>query len=191
MHIVIYNILWMGFNIILALVAVLFAWLLKRTTWKFLRVMYGFMWLVFLPNTLYLLTDIIHFSETLDEANGIYRIIFIFQYLVLLLLGVITYFAAVYPVEKSFIKSTNIKSTRWMKLMFVLIINLLVGFGMTLGRVERVNSWDIVLDIPSVIHTGTHMLTSTNSLLLILLFTSIGTVIYLLLRAFTIEIKSV
>ncbi len=186
MHIVIYNISWMGFNVFLALVAVLFAWLLKRTTWKFLQMTYGFMWLLFLPNTLYLLTDIIHFSETLDEAKGIYRIIFIFQYLVLLLLGVVTYFAAVYPVEKSFIKST-----KWMKLIFVLIINLLVGFGITLGRVERVNSWDIMLDIPSVIHIGTHMLTSTNSLLLILLFTIVGTIIYLSLRAFTIEIKNV
>ncbi len=185
MHIVVYNISWMGFNIFLALIAVLFAWLLKLTTWKFLRMMYGFLWLVFLPNTLYLLTDIIHFSETLDEARGIYRIIDIIQYLILLLLGVTTYFAALYPIEKSYIKST-----KWMKLMFVLIINLLVGFGMALGRVERVNSWDIVFDIPSVIQTGTHMLTSTNSLLLILLFTSIGTVIYLSLRAFTIEIKS-
>ena len=182
MHIIIYNISWMGFNIFLALVAVLFGWLLKQTTWKFLQMMYGFVWILFLPNTLYLLTDIIHFFENLDKVKGIYRIIFILQYLILLLLGVITYFAAVYPVEKAFIKGT-----KWMKLMFILIINLLVGFGMTLGRVERVNSWDIVLDIPSVIHTGTHMLTSTNALLLILLFTIIGTVIYLSLRAFTIE----
>jgi len=183
MYIIISNISWMSFNIFLALVAVLFGWLMKQTSWKFLRVMYGIVWLLFLPNTLYLLTDIVHFFEDMDEVQGISQIIFIFQYLLLCLLGVITYFAAVYPVEKVFI----IKDVKWKKLMFILIINLLVGFGITLGRVERVNSWDIVLDIPSVIHTSTDVLASTNLLLLMLLFTIMGTLIYLSLRALMIK----
>ncbi len=182
MHIIITNISWMGFNIFLALIAVLFGWLVKQTTWKLLRILYGVVWILFLPNTLYLLTDIIHFFENMQYVAGIYKVIFVLQYLLLLLLGVTTYFAALYPIEQVFATTT-----KWQKSIFILLINLLVGFGMTLGRVERVNSWDIVLDIPSVLQTSTHMLTSTNSLLLILLFTAIGTLVYFSLRALVLK----
>src|ERR1700680_4269379 len=139
MPIIISNISWMSFNIFLALIAVLFGWLMKKTTGRILQVIYGCVWITFLPNTLYLLTDIIHLFDGLDRAEEIYKFILIFQYLFLLLLGVITYFAAVYPAEKVFIKSM-----KWNKLAFIIIINVLVSFGMTLGRVERINSWNLL-----------------------------------------------
>src|SRR5579863_3913239 len=120
MHVLISNFLWMSFNVFLALIAVLFGWLMKKTTWKLLRIIYGAAWIIFLPNTLYLLTDIIHLFTRIERVQGIIRVIFIFQYLLLLLLGLITYFAAVYPVEQVFIKSM-----KWNKTVFMLIISVL------------------------------------------------------------------
>ncbi len=185
MDIILSNIYWMSFNIFLAFIPVLFGWLMKETTCKLLRIMYGAVWILFLPNTLYLLTDIIHFFEDIYRVEGFYKIILIFQYFLLFLFGVITYFAAVYPVEKTFI--TNMKLN---KTIFIILINVLVSFGITLGRVERINSWDILLNIPRVIDASAQLLVSKNLLLLILLFTDISTLIYLLLRAFEIKIES-
>ncbi len=182
MHVLISNFLWMSFNVFLALIAVLFGWLMKATTWKLLRIIYGAAWIIFLPNTLYLLTDIIHLFERIERVKGIFRVIFIFQYLLLLLLGVITYFAAVYPAEQVFIKSL-----KWNRTVFMIIISVLVGFGMTLGRVERINSWNVLSNIPNVIHASAQVFTSKNLLLLMLLFTGMSIFIYISLRTVVLK----
>ncbi|MDQ6659574.1 MAG: DUF1361 domain-containing protein [Chloroflexota bacterium] len=186
MPIIISNIPWMSFNIFLALVPVLFGWLIKGTTSKLLRIIYGAVWIIFLPNTLYLLTDITHIFENIYQVEGIYKAILIFQYLLLLILGIITYFAAVYPAEKVFINSM-----KWNKTAFIIIINILVGFGMTLGRVERINSWDILSNISSVISASVQVLVSKDLLLLILLFTIMSTLIYLSLHTLVVKIENV
>ncbi len=186
MPIIISNIPWMSFNIFLALVPVLFGWLIKGTTSKLLRIIYGAVWIIFLPNTLYLLTDLTHIFENIYQVEGIYKAILIFQYLLLLILGIITYFAAVYPAEKVFINSM-----KWNKTAFIIIINILVGFGMTLGRVERINSWDILSNISSVISASVQVLVSKDLLLLILLFTIMSTLIYLSLHTLVVKIENV
>jgi uncharacterized membrane protein len=174
MSIMLANFSWMGFNIFLALVAVLFGWLLKGTSHKLLRFLYGIVWIIFLPNTLYLLTDISHLFETLQWVKGFYKMLLIFQYLVLLLIGITTYFLAVYPVEK-----VLSKSMQWHKTGFIIIVSILVGFGITLGRIERINSWSIVSNAPEVIHASVQLLVSSNLLLLICLYSIISMLMYL------------
>jgi len=178
MHVILSNISWMSFNIFLALVAVLFGWFMKRTRLTLLRILSGVVWIIFLPNTLYLLTDIIHFFPNMHRVEGIGKLIVVLQYLLLLLLGVITYFAAVYPAEKA-----AEEKMKWNQIIFILLINGLVSFGITLGRVERTNSWYFVTDPPRILHDTTQMLTSLNLVFLILIFTLLSTLLYFSLRA--------
>src|SRR5215470_18788071 len=177
MHIILSNISWMSFNIIVALVAVLFGWLMQGTRWKLLRILYGVVWIIFLPNTLYLLTDIIHFFQNMHRVEGMDKLILAFQYLLLVLLGINTYFAAVYPAEK-----VAVGKMKWNQAIFILLINMLVSFGITLGRVERTNSWYFVTNLSRVFHDSVQVLTSLGLVLLALFLTLLSTLLYLLLR---------
>src|SRR5579884_1862338 len=177
MRIILSNISWMGFNILFALVAVLFAWLMKRTRRTLLRILYGVVWIIFLPNTLYLLTDIVHFFRNMHRVDGMGKIIVVLQYLLLVLLGIITFFAAVYPAEK-----VAVEKMKWNRIVFILLINGLVSFGIILGRVERTNSWYFVTNPPRVLHDSMQLLTSLNFVLLILLLALLSTLLYLALR---------
>lgn len=178
MRIILSNISWMSFNILLALVAVLFGWLIKRTRWTLLQIVYSIVWIIFLPNTLYLLTDIVHFFQNMQRVEGMSKIIVVFQYLLLLLLGIITYFAAVYPAER-----VAVEKMKWNHVLFILLINGLVSFGIVLGRVERTNSWYIVTNPARILHDSMQLLTSLNLVFLILFFTLLSTLLYLSFRA--------
>ena len=178
MHVILSNISWMSFNVLLALVAVLFGWLMKKTTLKLLRIIYGVAWIIFLPNTLYLVTDIIHLFRDMHHVHGACRLILIFQYLLLLLLGIITYVTAVYPAEK-----VAVEKMKWNSTVFVLLINVLASFGIILGRVKRVSSWYFVTNLPGLLHASGQVLTSLHLVLLIFFFTLVSTILYLAVRA--------
>jgi uncharacterized membrane protein len=178
MHIILSNILWMSFNIFLALVAVLFGWFMKRFRWTLLRILSGVIWIIFLPNTLYLLTDIIHFFPNMHRVEGVGKIIVVFQYFLLLLFGVITYFAAVYPAEK-----VVREKTKWNQIIIILLINGLVSFGIMLGRVERTNSWYFVTDPSRILHDTMQLLASLHFFFWLLIFTILSTFLYFSLRA--------
>ncbi len=177
MHIILSNLSWMGFNVLLALVAVLFGWLLRGTRWTLLRILCAVVWILFLPNTLYLLTDIVHFHQNMHRVEGVDKLVVAFQYILLLLLGIITYFAAVYPAEKVAVEKLKCQQT-----IFILIINGLVSFGIILGRVERLNSWYFVTNLPRFLHDSLQVITSVNLVLLICFFTTLSTLLYLSLR---------
>ncbi len=151
---------------------------MKRTRWTLLRILSGVVWIIFLPNTLYLLTDIVHFFPNMHRVEGMGKLIVVLQYLLLLLLGVITYFAAVYPAEK-----VAGEKTKWNQIIFILLINALVSFGITLGRVERTNSWYFVTDPPRILHDTMQLLASLSLVFSILAFTLLSTLLYFSLRA--------
>ncbi len=177
MHIVLSNLSWMGFNVLLALVAVLFGWFMKGTRWTLLRILCGAVWIIFLPNTLYLLTDIIHLHQNAHRVEGVDKLVVLGQYILLILLGITTYFAAVYPAEK-----VAVEKVKCHRIAFILLVNALVSFGIILGRVERVNSWYFVTNLPRVLHDSLQVLTSLNLLLLMLFLTVLSTLLYLSLR---------
>ena len=177
MHIILSNLSWMGFNVLLALIAVLFGWFMKETRWTLIRILCAIVWILFLPNTLYLLTDIVHFHQNMHRVGGMDKLVVVFQYIVLLLLGIITYFAAVYPAEKVAVEKLKCQQT-----LFILFINGLVSFSIILGRVERLNSWYFVTNLPRFLRDSLQVITSVNLILLIFFSTVLSTFLYLSLR---------
>jgi len=95
-------------------------------------------WLVFFPNALYLVTDLIHLQDTAGAPIW-YDAILLFT---AALLGLMLAFASLYHVERwlqSFVSAGKL-------VILMPLIMALSAFGVYLGRFDRWNSWDIVHD---------------------------------------------
>lgn len=127
-------------NLALAWLALLSSWLLisqlgkhRWLSWQNLSL--SLLWLVFLPNTWYVLTDFLHVFST-GEISQIYDIAMMMS---LVLCGFALGFISLYLVHLEFLK-------RWPanKAHAVLAVVLLISsFGIYLGRDLRLNTWDV------------------------------------------------
>jgi uncharacterized membrane protein len=97
----------------------------------------AFLWLLFLPNSPYLVTDLVHLKPR--PPVPLWFDILLVQSFVLtgLLLGFLSIYLMHHLVSHSFGWRTG-----W---IFTCVILGLTGFGIYLGRFERWNSWDIFL----------------------------------------------
>ncbi len=142
---------WMMFNILLAFIPVITGWLMYDTKNTWLRLLFGSIWFVFLPNTIYMLTDFIHLQNHLPRTTGVFSIILVLLYGLLFAVSVGSYLLALYPFDR-LITHHNKKPTH-VAFFFILLVNIVVGFGVMLGRVERTNSWEIakIFDWPVLV----------------------------------------
>ncbi|MFT3682416.1 MAG: DUF1361 domain-containing protein [Ferruginibacter sp.] len=95
-------------------------------------------WLLFFPNALYVVTDLIH----LEDAGGVplwYDAIMLFM---AALSGLLLAFASLYKVEKFLRKQISSSLVTDPIVLFILFLS---SFGVYLGRFDRWNSWDIVV----------------------------------------------
>ncbi len=179
MDVVLFNISWMLYNISLALIAVLFGWLTFKSKTYVLKIFFGIIWILFLPNTIYLLTDIEHYFEEILVVKGIDSIFLTLQYGLLMILGVATFLVSMYPLEMILRKEKRKKSE---KTLIIILLNLLVAFGMVLGRVQRTNSWDVVFNSTKVISDIYHILITPQLLLLFIFFGILCNIIFFIFR---------
>ncbi len=94
-------------------------------------------WLLFFPNALYIITDLIHLEESRGDVPVWFDAILLFTCSVA---GLIMAFASLYQVEM-FLKN-NIDKKHINKLVLATLF--LGSFGVYIGRFLRWNSWDIV-----------------------------------------------
>jgi uncharacterized membrane protein len=177
MEVLIINFKWMAFNAFLAFVPVFIGIYLHKVKDLFIKLLLAFMWLLFLPNTIYLLSDPINILGDLRKLSGIYLAIDLIFYLLLILIGVISYVVAVNLFMKAFFKLKD----RIYNLV-ILMINFLLGFGMILGRIERINSWEAFTQTARVVSTSFKILFSPELMLFVLIWTSVAEMVYLILR---------
>jgi uncharacterized membrane protein len=96
----------------------------------------GMIWLLFLPNASYIITDFFHLGQN-NAMPQWYDVALLFSSsLVGLLMGVVS---IIWMQEYL----AHILRNRWMN-MAILLICVLSGFGIYLGRYLRWNSWDII-----------------------------------------------
>lgn len=162
-----FNFIWI--NSALALVAVLFGWLMSKANSIFAKVWTGFIWLIFLPNTIYILTDISHLFEDLSKVDRLFKIILVVQYSLFSIFGVISFVVSIYFFQKLMEgKSTGWKVEKMKPLTFAAIcmLNFMVGFAVIMGGIERTNSWYILTDPIRVLRDVFDVLSSSEMLLL-------------------------
>jgi uncharacterized membrane protein len=135
---------WMAWNLTLALIPLVLAIPLfrrdRRPSVKWWLGMLAF--IALLPNAPYVLTDVVHFVPNVRNTERLsVALAFIVQYGVFFLVGAESYVVSI------------VLFTRWLAargwaraaVPVEVGINLLCSIGIYLGRVRRLNSWDIVV----------------------------------------------
>ncbi len=180
------NFRWMGWNLFLAIIPCVLSFILfnkqlsKRSPRQFPKALIwwcGFaIFMLFLPNAPYILTDIIHFvddSRSPDiSVNGIIFVL-IPQYVVFLLFGFQCYVLSIIRFIQyfSFLKLT--KNMVWLEIS----INFICAIAVYWGRFNRLNSWDVFTKPNFVISHGISNLKNPNfffgTMLFFVVFTSL------------------
>jgi uncharacterized membrane protein len=128
-------------NLFLAWVPLLFAaWLvivLRRKRWSsWGAIGISLLWVVFLPNSFYMVSDFIHLQEV-PRVDVLYDAVMFTSFI---FVGVALGLTSLYLVHVQFRRRfSRLESTLWLILIF-----LLCGFAIYLGRDLRWNSWDIL-----------------------------------------------
>lgn len=184
MNIILFNIEWMSYNILLALVATFFGFLMFKSKSIMVKVIFGILWFIFIPNTIYMATDIIHIpKQWAIQEDIIIRIVLLSQYLILFAISIITFVVALYPFEKmimSFIEG-SLQKRKNITYLIIFMFNFLIALGVALGRFQRVNSWEAFTNTEYVIHQATKLLKSSEFVSIILLGL-LSNIIYLSLK---------
>lgn len=148
-------IIFLGWNMILATFAYFlsrFSMYLKlKSASKILLFISSLLWLLFLPNTFYLLTDLIHFQnyEFFREYPNSYHED-LSNWLVFLHLTIGAFYGAKLGVTSVLNMESNYAIKTKYRVLVLFIIFLLSSIGIYIGRFIRLNSWDL-FKIPSAL----------------------------------------
>ncbi len=135
-------------NLILAWISFELAYLLIRNLHKvrwlhWENILLSLLWLTFLPNSWYVLTDFIHIIPT-GEISQLYDIVLI---TLLVISGFLLGFAGLFLVHRELLKRLGI----YRSYLAVEAIILLSSFAIYLGRDLRWNTWDVIANPQGVI----------------------------------------
>lgn len=175
-------------NLVLAWVPLALVWWLVRrlraTPWlSWQNLALSFLWLGMLPNSFYLVSDLIHLRET-GEVSLLYDIVmfcsFIFN-------ACLAGFMSLFIMHRELLKRIAYGKA----LGFVMAVLLACSFAIYLGRSLRWNSWDVLVnpagilfDVSDrVVNPGLHTQTFVTTATFFLLLSSIYLVIWELTRA--------
>lgn len=124
-------------NLFLGFVPYLVALVLKYYLDKLNRIILligSFLWLLFYPNAPYMITDLIHVNE--NSSRVIYEALMIFSF------AMESLFFGFYSLK--LIESILLQNQGRLKVRIFLISSILLSsFGIYLGRILRLNSWDV------------------------------------------------
>ncbi|MCB9047053.1 MAG: DUF1361 domain-containing protein [Chitinophagales bacterium] len=153
-------------NIFLAAVPLYFSLKALNSNRKLTTTIYSALWLLFFPNSMYIITDLFHLMPR-ENVPLWFDLLILFSSATN---GVLFGFLSLSNMEKTFKKFSSSR----MRHVLVLFIMLLCGYGIYLGRFERWNSWDIIaqpymLSI-SVMHDIVHPVRNINTWALSLSF---------------------
>jgi uncharacterized membrane protein len=136
---------------------------------KYFIIFMCFMWLLFLPNSFYIVTDFVHLHSGRKS-------LFWFD---MILLSSFTILGFVFGIISLSDFEKIVSQKKYAKTILIPLICFLCGFGIYLGRIERYNSWNIVNDPLKLITDLLILCSSYNAILFSLLFGSFIYIIFL------------
>jgi uncharacterized membrane protein len=180
--------LFLQWNLILAWLPLLWAWLLTRSLYKYSwsswqPLLFTGLWLVMLPNSFYMVTDFIHL-KVMDQMSLLYDVVMLMSFA---LSGLLLGWVSVYMVQRQLTKRVSSR-TIWIILAAVFLMS---SFAVYLGRFLGWNSWDIIFnpadilfDVSDrVLNPALYPNTFTTTSLFFVLISSTYASFYALMRA--------
>lgn len=153
---------WMGWNLVLALVPLILAVVLFRGPRERTRLWWlgAVAFVAFLPNAPYVMTDVIHlFTDVrMVESDAVLSLAVLPQYVLFIGAGVASYTACLLMVEAR------------VGPRVVLPLHAVCTVGIYLGRVVRLNSWDLFIRPWRVVDAALETVSVRNSLTLLIVF---------------------
>jgi uncharacterized membrane protein len=174
-------------NALLAFIPIILVLVLRRKLNVVLHLVVFFFWLIFLPNSVYLITDVQHLPRQLLNARGGEQLFLLIQYAVLASFGVMTYVYALEPVSTIFRK---LRLPEVKREILYIVINYVVSFGVIVGKFQRAHSWYIFTDPLRVIKDILDTVTNLELLGWVFVFGSIVNVVFFLFKEYFPPLRS-
>jgi uncharacterized membrane protein len=180
------NINWMSLNILLACLGVLFGLMFVYLKGWYLKIPLFILWFLFIPNTIYLITDLQHFPKQFFQATTYLEqgALFI-QFTLLFAFGIITYIFGMYPLHSLFPVFRRRPNPLFMPI--VAIFNTLISFGVALGKIERTHSIYLFTQPTRVLSDIGSLLMRENAILTIIIFSLLCNAIFFSFYAVSIK----
>ena len=134
---------YLNWNLFLAWLPVLFVlWLvnyLKNHSWQsWQAIILTLLWLVFLPNSFYIISDLIHL-QTDYISNALFTTVMMVSFSIN---GLILGFGSLYIMHRQLLKRIGAQSAH----LLIAAVLLLCSFAIYLGRYLRWNTWDVLIN---------------------------------------------
>lgn len=154
----------LDWNLFLSWIPLLIAFLARTISKRFGRLppviaLLSVLWLVFFPNAPYMVTDLVHLSVDYNRDLTWHDAIMLFYYAQISLInGLVSLYWMHGAWNRTYSKNIG--------LILLLISFPLGGFGIFLGRIVRLNSWDLLHDTNAVLAAIWNGLSDRTALLL-------------------------
>ncbi len=179
---------WMAWNLFLALIPwVLSIWLFRVALYRSIAWWMGIVvFIAFLPNAPYVLTDLIHLVEEIKRTDVLLvnTLVILPKFTLFLLFGFEAYVVSLINLEHYL----NRQGLKQFVLPVELVLHGLSAVGVYLGRFGRFNSWDLVAHPVSVLVELAKDLTDGRSLLIITLSFSVLAGLYWAFKQITVAL---
>lgn len=182
MTIIIYNTVWMAWNTLLALLSVMLGWFLIKEKKRIMRLLLTIVWLFFVPNTIYIITDVYHLVEQWAMVYGIEKLFVIGQYFFFISVGIVTFVISLYFFEYALTRLFKQKISESVTISIITLVNFIIAFGVIVGRVQRTNSWQILTHPMRVYNDIIQTFSSPLLLVAVFVFGVLGNIIYFSIR---------
>ena len=142
---------WIPLGLSLGLVA-----LLRRRRWSdWLTLLLTLVWVLFLPNSFYLVSDFIHLQEV-ATTNVLYDAV---MFTVFVFTGLLLGFSSLYLVHRELLKRLPTRSAA----LVVAGLLLVCSFAIYIGRDLRWNSWDVLVSPAGLLFDLSNRVTQPTS----------------------------
>lgn len=143
-------------NVILGTVPIFMIRQAGKTESRWKRATFIFLWILFLPNAFYMITDFIHITnhpmvwvipvELYSGLDGTRYTMDIYLWARLLIISLGAFYALLAAIESTFefLHIFDSKRRPFRRMLYIFLVSLLSSIGIYIGRFLRYNSWDVL-----------------------------------------------
>lgn len=184
------NLNWMSLNIFLACLGLIFGLLFVYFRNFYLKLFLMILWILFLPNTIYLITDLQHFNKQFfNSTHMLDQFVLFIQYIFLFTFGIFSYLFGMYPVHTIFPAFRRRQNPLFIPA--VLILNFAIAFGVTMGKIERTHSFYLFTQPARVVQDVIDVFTFLPTLGFTILFATFCNVIFFAFYSISVKLLKI